>query len=171
MATLPLIVSIGGTAYFTDVELSHVGGVRRTRVHHECPLSPYSLPYTAYEPSPANNGRLTRAALLRAVRYCNHAHDYDEEKKRIRFSLQLNRVPLGERVRAFDAFDDEFPAPHTTIRSTKQDAYEHYRTSVCASSSSSSRRNLKQAWKRRWQNESSDHSGTSPCKRIKHAPL
>ena len=150
-----------------DVELSHVGGVRRTCVHHECPLSPYSLPYTAELPYPHSFDALTRAALLRAIRCCNHVGDYADEKRRIRLSLQLNRVPLDESVRVFDAFDGEFPVPRVLTGVSPQDAYDQYRTSV--RQSAVARRRVKQEWKRRWQQESADQS-TSPCKRLRQEP-
>jgi hypothetical protein len=135
---LKLISTIGSTVNYLDVTISHLNGVLQTKVFHPSLFESYSLPSmtTAHRPPPPSPPppdypyfTLIRAALLRAVRYCTHVHDFETESHFIRLSLLLNHFSANDIKQSFELFETEFKLTTKSFRYCQQD-YHQFRERI-----------------------------------------
>ena len=99
----------GTTVHYLNVEIRNNQGLLHTKVFQECPFEPYVLSCVPSQaPSPSVPTTLINAALLRAVRCCNHLDDFELEKDRIRSLFIRNHFPSSFIEQCFNSFYREF---------------------------------------------------------------
>jgi hypothetical protein len=173
-----LTSNIGPTINYLDVEIGHIDGFLQTKVFHDCPYEPFSLPYITDHP-PYMYLTLIRTALLRIVRCCTNYRDYVKETHFLQLSLSINNFPLNYVTRCFDLFYQEFFST-TVFDRYRQHAYDKLRGYVqdydqrCQATLIQQRQdaptlastNFKKTLKRRWENQSQQTAIRKRSKRV-----
>ena len=121
MCAFQLSITRGMTVAYLDVQITNKLGILHTKVFHECPFEPYILPCVSNPTPPAPRSMASVwAALIRAVRCCNHLNDFELEKYHIRLSFTMNRFPLSFIEQGFNSFNQDFQwtEPHSGSQSS-----------------------------------------------------
>lgn len=174
----------GTTVHYLNVAIRNNQGLLHTKVFQECPFEPYVLSCVPSQaPSTSVPKTLMNAALLRAVRCCNHLDDFELERNHIRALFIRNHFPSSFIEQCFNAFYREFqwtepdsraqPTAYADLRERIRDNEQCCRSLVAKSKRRGQRRteklnnstssvsstvhmahNFKKNLKRRWEGES-----------------
>jgi hypothetical protein len=95
--------SLGSTIEFLDVLVENNNGQLRTSVFHKPAAEPYILPFLSDHPRHIHRSTI-KGRLIRAVRLCSHAEEFDKERLNIEFTLLSNGYPprfISYRLKQF----------------------------------------------------------------------